>query len=279
MRFTKIYIEITNICNLKCSFCSDDKRNLREMSEDEFEQVLRKIKGYTKTIYLHVKGEPLIHSKFEIILDIAKKYNFNVKITTNGTLLNKKLDIINKFDNIKQINISLHSENNNKNYFEDVFFASNILSKKINIVYRIWTLNNYKLNKLSTTIVDKIIKYYKLDNKFKDLVTTNNNLKIKDNIYLDKENMFIWPTNNNDNKNAIGTCLGTRNQIAILSDGTVTPCCLDSKGIINFGNIFKKDLETIIKSKTFQEINTGFKNNKLSANLCKNCNFRILRFK
>ena len=279
MRFTKIYIEITNKCNLNCSFCSKDNRVLKEMTLNEFEIILKKIKDYTKTIYLHVKGEPLLHSKLENILILTNKYNLNVRITTNGTFLKEKIEILKKFNNIKQINISLHSENNKKNYFNDVFDTCNTLSNKIPIVYRIWTLNNYTLDKLSTIIVDKIINYYKLDSNFKQKVLYDNNIKIKDNIYLDKDNEFTWPDNKNSNDNINGTCLGTRNHIGILVDGTVIPCCLDSKGILNLGNIYKNNLDEIINSSLFKEINEGFKNNKLSYNLCRNCIFRLQKFK
>lgn len=279
MKFNKIYIEITNNCNLNCSFCSIDNRLKKEMTLKEFEMIVKKIKKYTKTVYLHVKGEPLLHSKLEEILTITDNYNLNVRITTNGTLLKEKLYILNKFNNIKQINISLHSENNKPNYFNNIFESSDILSNKIPIIYRIWTLKNYKLNKLSTFIVDKIIDYYHLNSNFKEKVINEINIKIKDNIYLDKDNLFIWPNNLQNNKNETGTCLGTRTHIAILVDGTVVPCCLDSKSHIKLGNIFKEDLEEILNKDLFIKINQGFKDNKIIHNLCKNCNFRTTKFK
>ena len=152
-RFTRIYVEITNYCNLSCSFCSRDKRDKREMSVDEFRDVVIKIKDYIENIYLHVKGEPLLHSHLDEILSICDEYNLNVKLTTNGTLLLKKKDILLKH-NIKQINISLHCENNMEDYFESVFKASDELCKKITIIYRIWTLPTLDLDKISTVIVD-----------------------------------------------------------------------------------------------------------------------------
>lgn len=278
MKFNKIYVEITNICNLNCSFCSKDNRPLKELSIEEFEFILKKIKPYTNTIYLHVKGEPLLHSSLEEMLFLTKKYDINVRITTNGTLLKEKYSILNKFDNIKQINISLHSENKKKNYFEDIFETVDLLSKTIPIIYRIWTLKENKLNKLSTLIVDKIINYYSLPKSFIEKILLNINIKISNNIYLDKENQFEWPTNEKENNQVKGTCLGTRTHIAILSDGTVVPCCLDSKGILKLGNIFETDLETILKSPLFQEIHQGFIHSKINANLCKNCNFRKQKF-
>lgn len=278
MRFKKIYVEITNNCNLNCSFCSLDNREKRELSLQEFDKILNKIRHYTSSIYLHVKGEPLLHSNFDKILDITKKYNIKVKITTNGTLLKQRTNILQKYDNIRQINISLHSENKLKDYFENVFKSCDTLSKKIPIVYRIWLLDNYNLDKLSTSIVDKIINYYQLDNSFKEKVLNEKNIKIKDNIYLDKDNEFIWPEKEDASNNDYGTCLGTRSHIAILSNGDVVPCCLDSKGILKLGNIIEDDLENILESDLFKEINNGFRNNKLVCNLCKNCNYRKQKF-
>ncbi len=271
-RFTKIYIEITNICNLSCSFCSKDNLQRKEMSVDEFKIVINNIKDYTDSIYLHVKGEPLLHSKLDEILAICDNNNMKVCITTNGTMLDKKKDILLKH-NIKQINISLHSENNITNYYDNVFSSCDELRKQTTIIYRIWTLPNLNLNKISTNIVNKIESHYHLSPEIVQKIYNKKNIKIADNIYLDKDYEFIWPKLGKVDNN-IGTCLGTRSHIAILANGTIVPCCLDSSGIINLGNIFINNLEEIINSKLFKDINEGFKNKVIVSNLCKNCTYR-----
>lgn len=272
-KFTRIYVEITNYCNLSCSFCSKDTRDKREMTVDEFRDVISKIKDYTENIYLHVKGEPLLHSNFDKILSVCDENNVNLKITTNGTMLTKRKDVLLKH-NIKQISISLHSENNIPTYFEDVFNASDELSKKMTIVYRIWTLPTLDLDKFSTTIVDKIIKHYKLDNSVIDKIKHEKATKLANNIYLDKNYEFKWPKISCE-KSVTGTCLGTKDHIAILSNGNVTACCLDSEGIIKLGNIFESSLLDIINGDLFKEINTGFNNNKIVHDLCKSCTYRL----
>lgn len=272
-KFTRIYVEITNYCNLSCSFCSKDTRDKREMTPDEFRMVISKIKNYTEDVYLHVKGEPLLHSKLDEILGICDENNISLKITTNGTILSKRKDILLKH-NIKQINISLHSENNLPNYFEDVFNASDELSKKTTIVYRIWTLPTLNLDKFSTKIVDKIISHYKLSGDVIDKITHEKATKLANNIYLDKNYEFKWPKISCE-KSVIGTCLGTKDHIAILSNGNVTACCLDSEGIIKLGNIFESSLLDIINGALFKEINTGFNNNKIVHDLCKSCTYRL----
>lgn len=271
-KFNRIYVEITNYCNLACSFCSKDTRDKKEMTTNEFRDVISKIKNYTESICLHVKGEPLLHSHFDEILSICDENNINVKITTNGTLLLKRKEILLRH-NIKQISISLHCENSFPHYFEDVFNASDELSKATTIVYRIWTLPTLDLDKFSTIIVDKINEHYKLDldtiNKIKHEKAT----KITENIFLDKDYEFEWPKIDNE-KSDIGTCLGTKDHIAVLSDGNVTVCCLDSDGVIRLGNIFESSLEEIINSDLFKKINSGFNNNKIVCDLCKSCTYR-----
>ena len=175
--------------------------------------------------------------------------------------------------NIKQINVSLNSENNQLNYFENVFNTCDELSKNTAIVYRIWTLPTLKLDKISTKIVDKIDRHYNLSTDIIEKIINNKNIKISDNIYLDKDYEFEWPKLK-DEKNNHGTCLGTRTHIAILSNGDVVPCCLDSNGVIKLGNIHKESLEDIISSDLFQKIRIGFQNNKVICSLCQSCTYR-----
>ena len=59
------------------------------MTIEEFETVLKKIKDYTDYIYLHIKGEPLLHPQIIDILKVAEEYNIKVNLTTNGTLFPK----------------------------------------------------------------------------------------------------------------------------------------------------------------------------------------------
>lgn len=270
--FNKIYVEITNHCNLSCSFCSSNILPKREMTVDEFKIIIDKIIHYTDTIYLHVKGEPLLHSRLDEILTICDNYKIKVNITTNGTLLSKKKDILLKHD-IHQINVSLHCENNFSNYFENVFKTCDELRIKTTIIYRIWTLKKLHLDKISTTIVHKIISHYNLSPEIVDKIMDEKNIKIANNIYIDKENEFVWPEVNNF-KEDYGTCLGCRSHIAVLSNGNVVPCCLDSNSIITLGNLYQQELMDIVNSKLFKEIREGFQNHQIKYDLCKSCTYR-----
>ena len=133
--FKKIYIEITNNCNLDCSFCIKNKRSKKFMTLDEYSKVLENIKPYTKYVYLHLMGEPLLHPKINEIIDMTSDIEFNVNITTNGYLINRVVS--NK--NIRQINVSLHSFDdkykiNLDDYLNKVFDACEILNNNGNFL-------------------------------------------------------------------------------------------------------------------------------------------------
>ena len=272
-RFKKIYIEITNRCNLNCSFCGKNKRDYRDMSLSEFELVINKIKRYTDYIYLHVKGEPLLYDNLDSLLSICDNTNIKVNITTNGVFLKEKLSVLMNHFCIRQINISLHSENNKKNYFLDVFSSGKILSTKMFISYRIWDLKEYKLNKKSTEIVNKIIEFYNLSPVIVDKLYNDKNIKIASNTFVNKENIFTWPDVDNDIL-VDGFCYGLKTHIAILSNGDIVPCCLDANGEIKLGNIFEDSLDDVLNGDIYKSLLKSFKDNKALHPLCKSCNFK-----
>lgn len=264
--YKKVYVEITNNCNLDCSFCNKNKRDKLFISTNSFNKLLTKLKSFTKYLYFHVMGEPTLHPNINELIDIASKDYF-VNITTNGYLINR----ISNNKNIRQVNISLHSfdEKYNKtiNEYLDNILSSvdKLLDNNTIINFRLWVNSKYK-----DIILNKINEYYHVS-------ITGESFKIKDNLYYDVEKEFIWPDLNNDYYEEKGSCKGTIDHIGILADGTVVPCCLDSNGIINLGNIYKDNLDDIINSDRYQNMYQGFKQNKKCEELCKKCNFYSLR--
>lgn len=275
-RFAKIYVEISNICNLKCSFCPGTTRKLQRMSTDEFKTVLTKIKDYTDYIYFHLLGEPLCHPDLEAFLLLSEEMNFKVIITTNGTLLNKCKDILlNSHSHYKTV-ISLHSfeANDNKNSFEEYLnncfqYAKSAENKKI-VVLRLW--NNGGKDSLNNEILNILENYFP-----KPWFNERNGTRIGEKVYIQYGDKFDWPTLESDNVNENIFCYGLRDQIGILCDGTVVPCCLDNNGEIPLGNIFEDDLGEILASDKAQKIYNSFSNRTACEELCKRCSF-VRRF-
>ena len=265
--FKKIYLEITNNCNLDCSFCIGNKRNKKFIDIEQFNILLSKIEGFTKYVYFHVMGEPLLHPKINDLIDLASSKYF-VNITTNGYLIKS----IENNKNIRQVNISLHSFDTKYNksfdeYISDVFNSvDKLVENNTYVKYRVWVNSEYKNMLLS-----------KLEEKYGVIIGDYKTIKLANNTYYEVEEEFIWPSLDNDYYNEEGSCRGLRDHIGILVDGTIIPCCLDSAGIVNLGNIYKQDLNDIIGSDLFKEMKQGFLDNKKVHELCRKCNFYDLR--
>ena len=266
MKLKKIYIEITNNCNLNCDFCIKNKRKNINLDIDNYKYIIDKIKNNTKEIYLHVLGEPLLHKDINTFIDYAYNNNLLVNITTNGYLINNIKD--NK--HIHRLNISLHSFNEKYKkdlyeYLDNIFNVIDIIKKYTFISLRLWIGNKN---------TDKIIKYInKRYNTNIYEIKDNSKIKISNNLIIDTFHEFIWPDLNNNYYSEIGKCKGLIDHIGILVDGTIIPCCLDSEGIINLGNIYKDDLIDIYTKDRVKNMIKGFKNNYKCEQLCRHCSF------
>lgn len=282
-RFKKIYVEITNSCNLKCSFCPEGKRAKEFMTVEKFEHIIREVKEYTNLVALHVKGEPLLHPELKEILEICNKNNILVNITTNATLLEKNKDIIIESNAVRQLNLSLHSITKNENtksynfenYINSVLKVSKEILEKTNIIisYRLWNLENIEENSENYYILNALGTAFSVDS-LNEIAKKEKFVKLAENAFLNQDLEFIWPSLENEIISEDGTCWGLRNQVAILANGDVVPCCLDGEGCINLGNIFEKSFEEILNSEYAKEFIKAFEENRVIHNLCKKCGFR-----
>lgn len=259
----KVYIEITNNCNLDCSFCIKNKRVQKFMDIEDFKVILDKVKPFTNYLYFHVLGEPMLHPKINEFIDLASK-NFNVNITTNGYLINRL-----KTKNIRQINISIHSFDKKYKitpyeYLDNIFKVVDNIDNTY-ISYRFWVNNTN-----SKELLDIINEHYDTSFKLDELKKDN---KINNHVFINTYNEFIWPDLDNNYYSEEGTCYALKDHIGILVDGTIVPCCLDSKGIINLGNIFNDNLEDVLNSDRVVKMLDGFRCNKKVEELCKKCKF------
>ena len=245
MRFKRIYIEITNVCNLNCEFCEPHKRKNRFMTFDEFETILNKISNFSSYIYLHVKGEPLLHPEFDKFVKLAYEKGFQINLTTNATLLENHLE---NTKYLRQINVSFHATNNEK-----ILKTTKKISDCI-INYRIWNFNE---NNEALELIKKEISNYTL----------------AENIFLSLATRFDWPSLDKQTLSN-GYCHALKDQIAILVDGTVVPCCLDNNGDIALGNIFEESLTEILEKEKTKKIIDGFKNRIAIEDLCKKCTYK-----
>lgn len=269
--YNKVYVEITNICNMNCSFCHGHSRAPRQMSIDEFTIILEKLKEQTKYIYYHLMGEPTTHPLLSEFIKQASQYGYKSIITTNGTLLNKCGDsLLNA--GVHKVNVSLHSYENGDDcrhaqYMHGLIdFAKKAADKGVIVVFRMWN-NGFD--------EDKNEKAFNLlkENISGEWVGNTRGIRIRDKIHIEYGDRFEWPDLNNEPYGDKFSCYALKDQFGILVDGTVVPCCLDSDGVINLGNAFSEDINDILHSARATKIKDAFKCGVASENLCKKCGY------
>jgi len=252
-RFKKVYVEITSACNLNCSFCPPTLRPAAMMSVDQFRQVVGQISPVTSHVYFHVKGEPLLHPQLADLLDIAHASALRVHIVTNGTLIRGQTELLLGHPALHKINFSLHSFEKNQGgdvaaYLDPIseFARRAQEAQRVIVALRSWTGQE----------------------------TPKAGFRLGSHTYMNYDAEFAWPSLDDPVSSTAGFCLGLRDQLAILVDGTVVPCCLDGNGIMDLGNLFAQPLPAILASPRATAFFQGFSENRCEEPLCQRCRFR-----
>ena len=270
MRFWKVFLEISNICNLSCRFCPGTRRPKKAMTEEELSVLLPKLRPYTDFLYFHLMGEPLLHPKLERFLEMAGNYGFKVILTTNGTLLQKQQEMLLRSPALHKINISLHAFEANDltvpfaQYLADCFAFGKASNGKKLVVYRLW--NQGGENKQNEEILGTMHSFFPTEWVRERLGT-----RIAHRTYLEYGDKFDWPDLTAPEGSQRIFCYGLRDQLGVLCDGTVVPCCLDHEGDLALGNLLNEDMETILNSPRAKAIYEGFSHREATEELCRKC--------
>ncbi len=279
--YSRLYIEITNMCNMSCSFCAKNQRPNKIMSVEEFRHVVEEVAPVTNYIYLHVLGEPLTHSDLEEFIAIGHENQLKVNITTNGTLLAKRREMLVNAPGLRKISVSLHSIeegslNANEQYLKEVAeFAKEFTAAGKLCELRLWNIGAG--DDYNKTVVQPFFDYLGIQEDEKQEVVERigetGTITFWPGLFLGKSERFAWPSMSAPLTNHPTYCHGAGAQLGILSDGTVIPCCLDSLGDVNLGNVFEKPLKEILEGERVVAMKEGFRRRQPSEELCRRCEY------
>lgn len=264
----RVYLEITNACNLNCHFCTNNKGN-NFLTLSQIDNYTDQIKQVCDYIYLHILGEPLLHPDFEKILDLLDKKELKLQLVTNGTLLYKYPNLLNH-SCLRKLSISIHSINNidiNDDYFNTI---NRLIDTNCNAKIELRFYDKNKLSNKLDNYLDDLKEKYNFD-----LTSKNNSYKLKDNVYVYFEELFKWPDINDKYISNTGTCHGAIDMIGINSNSEVTICCLDPKAYNSIGNLKDNTLNEIINSDKYKKYVSEFKKHIISSDLCSKCTYRL----
>lgn len=269
--YSRVYVEITNLCNRSCSFCPGTTRPGMQLTPENFRVIAQKLVGVTQYLYYHLMGEPLTHPGLEEMLGIAKQLGFRSVLTTNGTLLPKAGDMLLR-TGIYKVNISVHSfEEGTKNDYVNYIrgctdFAARAAQAGILVVLRLWNQGSDGGRNISTEALlhEAFPQVWKYGAR---------GVRLAERVYLEYGERFDWPDLQAKDQGQQVFCYGLRDHFGILCDGTVVPCCLDREGAIPLGNIFQQDLREILNSPRAKAMVQGFSHRNAPEELCKKCGY------
>jgi radical SAM protein with 4Fe4S-binding SPASM domain len=283
--FKRVYIEISNICNLQCSFCPVVDRDNKILEIDAFKKILKQVAPITEEACLHLMGEPIAHPNFAQIISICCDLNVPIQLTTNGVVIEQKKKILLENNSIRQINFSIQSYKDNfpdrslKDYLLPIFdFTKELYQRRpeVYVNYRLWNMADQE-EPDNEEFFNLLESYFNIEVNRRVQVEAIKSKKIKDRLYLHFDSRFEWPSLDLPLLGTKGRCHGLISHIGIHADGTVVPCCLDKEALITLGNCLEKDLASILNSDRALAMEHGFKNNNLVEDLCQRCPY-IRRF-
>lgn len=266
----RCYLEITNVCNLDCRFCPKTERPKRRLTVEEFDRLTDRLRGQVRFLYLHLMGEPLLHPQLPQLIVRARQKGLVPIITTNGTLLPQVPELVEAAPH--KVQISLHSHEGNgrtqlEAYLHGVMtFAVQAAAQGILVILRLWNRGGYERE--NERILSLIEPYCP-----RPWTQRPDGWKLSTNLYIEFDRMFEWPDSGREELGEDLFCYALRNQIGVLVDGSVVPCCLDHAGDIVLGNLFEQTLPSILTSPRARSIYDGFTRHEAVEPLCRRCGY------
>jgi len=286
-----VYIEITNVCNLHCSFCPCGKEPASRTFMDSklFEDCIAGAQEIGATsVYFHVLGEPTLHPGFAHYLKKLEQTPLKLTLTTNGTTIERSGRQILASPAVRQVNFSTHAyaelpRETAERYLQNVldFCTLAIVERPdLYINLRLWNVGAEEASSWNSYMLKRIHETFGVEVTPGHFCSRHKSFNITGRVYLHEDTRFEWPSLSERTSEEIvaGTCRALDTHIAILHDGRVVACCLDHSGQITLGHIGEQSLAEIINSPMALNIKEGFAQHELRHPFCQTCNF-CKRFK
>ena len=260
----EVRLETTNRCNANCIVCArgDLKRPLTTMSDSKFYRLVSEVKGMgAKTISPFGFGEPLLDPGLINKIRFCTDNGLETFITTNSSLLTKKMSIKLIDSGLTHIRFSAHGLYEN---YEIVHKGIDFY-KFFNNTMTFILLNDSVITSVSAMpihgeSVDEFVEFWKPG----ILVD-----------YLEVWSPHNWTSKKKFRGNTVQkkrTCgRPFSGPLQINADGTMMVRCFDYNGELNVGDTNKESIEDILKGVKFEAIREKHRKGNLKGLLCENC--------
>jgi radical SAM protein with 4Fe4S-binding SPASM domain len=278
-RLQRVYVEITNVCNLRCRFCPGTDRPPAFMDPAFLGRILEQIAPLTGRVCLHVLGEPLLHPDFPAIMTRCAEAGIEVDLTTNGILLSRRAGTLLAAPALRQVNFSLQAlrtvDGFDREALESILdFCLQAVRQRpeLYVNLRLWTLDDRHdpmRDDFNAPVLDLVAQ--RLGIARPTPPAGRKSLRLQGRVYLHADTVFDWPGGLTGKAQARGFCHALSTHCAVLADGTVCPCCLDADGRLALGNLHESTLTDILASPRARAMRQGFARGELTEEVCRHC--------
>ena len=208
---------------------------------------------------------------------VFRTLGFRATLTTNGTLLPKKQEALLCAPALRKVSVSLHSfEANEAGDFSAYLtgctdFARAAKEAGVLTDFRLWNLDGAQTKGLHDRNAEILARLHAAFPG--DWQKNTWGWRLEDGVFVSFGERFDWPDERAEERGRTGRCRALRDQIAVLSDGTVVPCCLDHEGALALGNLFRQELSDILASPLACAMREGFERGERAAPLCRRCGY------
>lgn len=134
-----VYLELTESCNFRCKFCSVSDKSKKYMDLDLLKNILVDLKKNKIMDIYYTGGEPMLHPNFKKIVLLASELGFRQTVLTNGSLLKKYEDIL---DKLMCVCVSLHGDEKTHDYLTKAKSYKDLVS----VIPMVKKYTNIKIN-------------------------------------------------------------------------------------------------------------------------------------
>lgn len=259
------------------------------MSPETLRKVLSDVVPFGDEFTFHIMGEPTAHPQFAEMVEIAGELSAPLTLTSNGTLVYRKAvadALLNP--TVRQVNFSLQSWTSNFGYDKLGGYLDKITEfvaraekerPDLYINLRLWNHGSDEETQLHNAhFLQPLSQAFGVSLEgIKPNILTRKSHKIRNRLYLHFDSRFEWPSVKDPVRSKVGFCYALKNQIGILADGTVVPCCFDKEGQVSVGNLSTHSFREVLDSERAVKLRKAFDSYQLTEDLCQKCTY-ISRF-
>lgn len=278
-----LQVEPTNRCNLSCDLCLTGlgklSRPKRDMTFQEFTQIINQFEESIIYLVLYNLGEPLLNTQIYEMIEYAKEKKVFIQLSTNGYFNDDKhiKRIINC--GVDELIISLdfttpesYTKHKKSKTFENVVENILLIVKErgrkrrpfINVQLLLMRDNEEEIPRFKS-----LIHYLKVDKGIIKKVRVDFPGSSPDVSFLPQNSKHIRKSYMGNYKRA--KCYRPWISTVILSDNSIVPCCFDMHSEYNFGNISNLSFSQIWNNEKYVRFRKQILNNINQIPLCKQC--------